>query len=95
MHALRRMVAAATLAGAVSGSVLFAGPASAAETKAFYGRGMNNNYFTALSFATGDARSLAIAEGFNPDTQCSHGGSFTTQPWPGLYSVLVQINCTR
>ncbi|MFF3868825.1 hypothetical protein [Micromonospora sp. NPDC001898] len=95
MPALRRIVAATVLAGTVSAAVLLAGPASAAETKAFYGRGMNNNYFTALSFATNNARSLASADGFDPDTQCSHGGSFTTQPWPGLYSVLAQINCTR
>ncbi|MFV2111207.1 hypothetical protein ACFHW0_02560 [Micromonospora sp. LOL_025] len=95
MFALRRIVAATALVGAVSASVLLSGPAVAAETKTFYGNGMSNNYFTALYNANNAARSLASADGFDPDTQCSHGGSFTTQPWPGLYSVLAQINCTR
>ncbi|MCL7456821.1 hypothetical protein M8I35_06470 [Micromonospora sp. MSM11] len=95
MSALRRIVAATAVAGAVSASVLLAGPAVAAETKAFYGNGMSNNYFTALTNANNAARALASADGFDPDTQCTHGGSFTTQPWPGLYKVLAQINCTR
>ncbi|WP_143740258.1 hypothetical protein [Micromonospora echinospora] len=94
MPALRRIVATA-LAGAVSASVLLSGPAGAAETKTFYGNGMNNNYFTALFKAQENARSLASADGFEPSTQCSPGGSYTTQPWPGLYSVTAQIICTR
>ncbi|GAB3069876.1 hypothetical protein [Micromonospora schwarzwaldensis] len=95
MPALRRIAAATVMVGALSTSILAAGPAQAAETRSYVGTGMNNNYFTALSYATTNAWALASADGFDPATQCSPGGNFATQPWPGLYQVRALINCTR
>ncbi|WBB76356.1 hypothetical protein O7602_12840 [Micromonospora sp. WMMD1128] len=95
MPALRRIAAATVLAGAVSASVLVGGPAQAAETRSYVGLGLNNNYFTALYYATNDAWAQASADGFDPATQCSPGGNFATQPWPGLYQVRALVNCTR
>ncbi|WP_172900340.1 hypothetical protein [Micromonospora echinospora] len=65
------------------------------QTKTFYGSGMSNNYYTALFNAQNNARSLARADGFDPNGQCSPGGSFVTTPWPGLYSVRAAIICSR
>ncbi|WP_140157961.1 hypothetical protein [Micromonospora sp. NBS 11-29] len=95
MPALRRIAAAMMLAGAVTTSVLAAGPAHAAETRSYVGIGLNNNYFTALYYATNNAWALASADGFDPATQCSPGGNFATQPLPGLYQVRALVNCTR
>ncbi|MGA4686918.1 hypothetical protein [Micromonospora sp. AB353] len=59
------------------------------------GLGLNNNYFTALYYATNDAQAQASAAGFDPATQCSPGGNYATMPLPGLYQVRALINCTR
>lgn len=95
MPALRRIVAATAMAGAVSASVLLSGPAFAAETKTFWGTGMSTSHSTALFLAQNNAVSLAGADGFNSSTQCRHGQNFTTQLMPGLYRVQAQLICTR
>ncbi|MEU9510689.1 hypothetical protein AB0D32_30925 [Micromonospora sp. NPDC048170] len=95
MPALRRIVAATAMAGAVSASILLSGPAFAGETKTFWGTGMSTSHSTALFLAQHNAVSLASADGFNTATQCGHGQYVTTQLMPGFYRVQSPLICTR